>query len=155
MSVQRDLEAERVGHLDLLPFLAVPIGTRVSEVLARMREQRQNCALITDGDARLVGIFTERDVLHKVASRPESLTLHVEALMTPDPDTVTPEDRVHDALSFMNRGHYRHVPVVDRDGRIVGSLRDYAIIRFLSDRLPDTIYNRAPDDQVAKAPEGA
>src|SRR5262245_54726741 len=74
MSVQRDLEVERVGHLDLLPFLAVPIGTRVSEVLARMREERQNCALITDGDGRLVGIFTERDVLHKVATKPESLT---------------------------------------------------------------------------------
>jgi CBS domain-containing protein len=155
MSVQRDLEAERVEHLDLLPFLAVPIGTRVSEVLARMREERQNCALVTDGDGRLVGIFTERDVLHKVATKPESLSLHVEALMTPDPDTVTPEDRVAAALRFMNRGHYRHVPVVDREGRIVGNLRDYAIIRFLSDRLPDTIYNRAPDDQVAKAPEGA
>ena len=125
MSVERDLEAEAVGHLDLTPCLTVKIGTRV------------------------------RDVLHKVATDPKALGLHVEALMTPDPDTVTDNDRVGAALRFMNQGHYRHVPVVDGAGRVLGTLTDFAMIRFLSDRLPDKIYNRAPDDQVARAPEGA
>jgi CBS domain-containing protein len=155
MSVERDLEAEAVAHLDLSPSLTVKIGTRVREVLARMQGEGKDCALVVGSDGRLAGIFTGRDVLHKVAANPKALGLHVEALMTPDPDTVTDNDRVGAALRFMNHGHYRHVPVVDGAGRVLGLLSDFAMIRFLSDRLPDTIYNRAPDDQVARSPEGA
>ena len=155
MSVERDLEAEAVGHLDLTPCLTVKIGTRVREVLARMQAEGKDCALVVGPDGRLAGIFTGRDVLHKVATDPKALGLHVEALMTPDPDTVTDHDRVGAALRFMNQGHYRHVPVVDGAGRVLGTLSDFAMIRFLSDRIPDKIYNRAPDDQVARAPEGA
>jgi CBS domain-containing protein len=155
MGVERDLEAEQVGHLDLSPGLLVQVGTRVGDVVAQMCQAGRNCALVTGPDGRLAGIFTERDVLHKVATAPETLQMHIEAIMTPEPDIVAPEDCVGAALRFMNQGHYRHVPVVDRNGKVLGYLTDYAIIRFLSDRLQDKIYNRAPDDQVARTPEGA
>lgn len=156
MSVEKDLHGEQVSHLDLSSFITVRIGTRVEEVVRRMREDDRNCVLVTGYDGRLNGIFTERDVLQKVLGNPSSLNVNVEALMTSSPDTVQPGDSIAQALRLMNHGHYRHVPVVDRNGKVVGSLNHNAIIRFLCDRVPAMTYNLSPEpDRMAKSPEGA
>jgi CBS domain-containing protein len=155
MSLERDLRAEQVAHLDLSVVTAAESGTPVREVLERMRRAGHGCALITR-EGRLVGIFTERDALHKVVDRPDSWDGPIDNVMTPNPDTVGPRDPVAAALRSMNRGHYRNVPVVDADGKIVGNLTHYAILRFFSDRFQQEIYNLPPDpNQVPKAVEGA
>ncbi len=155
MSVEHDLQVERVSHLDLSRYTAVETGTPVSQVLRLMREQRRNCVLITDA-GRLAGIFTERDVLRKIVQAPETWSRPVDEFMTPNPDTVRPDDQVARALELMNAGHYRNVPVVDDQGRLVGNVTHYAIIAFLSDRFPEEIYNLPPEPyQVPKAPAGA
>jgi CBS domain-containing protein len=155
LSVERDLHTEPVTSLDLSAYVAVSAETPVREALAAMGERNQNCALITGADGRLAGILTERDVIHRVVTVPETLAAPVETVMTRNPDTLPPDGRVRDALHFMNRHHYRNVPVVDEAGRIVGNLTDYAIIRFIGSRLPDKVYNRPPEDQFPDAPEGA
>ena len=103
-----------------------------------------------------MGIFTERDVLKKVIDRPETWDCPVETVMTANPDTVRPTERVAAAMGLMNRGQYRNVPVLDVDGTLVGNLTHYAILRFFSDRFQQEIYNLPPEpDQVPRAPEGA
>ncbi|MSS72869.1 MAG: CBS domain-containing protein [Candidatus Latescibacteria bacterium] len=155
MSLQQDLRAERVGHMDLSAYVTVETDVRVNDVLRSMREQGYNCALVTKGE-RLVGIFTDRDVLRKVADAPETWGAPVDRLMTPTPHTVHPDDQVGRALDLMNTGHYRNMPVVDDGGKIVGNLTQFAIIKFLSDRFSQAVYNLPPEpDQVAKARDGA
>jgi CBS domain-containing protein len=155
MSLEHDLRAEPVTHLDLSVFTTAESGEPVRTVLERMRRAGHGCALVRQR-GRLVGIFTERDALQKVVDRPETWEGPVDAVMTAGPDTVAPNDPVATALRFMNRGHYRNVPVVDADGNIVGNLTHYAILNFFSDRFQQEIYNLPPDpDQVPKAPEGA
>ncbi len=155
MSPQQDLRAERVAHMDLSAYVIVETGTRVNDVLQRMREQRHNCALVAKRD-RLVGIFTDRDVLRKVVDAPATWEEPVDRLMTPAPQTVRPDDQVGHALDLMNAGHYRNMPVVDDSGRIVGNLTQFAIIKFLSDRFPQAIYNLPPEPELAaKARDGA
>jgi CBS domain-containing protein len=155
MRLEQDLQAEQVAHLDLSVFVAAERGTPVSDALAKMRQAGHGCTLVTQA-GRLVGIFTERDVLLKVIGRPEVLNSPVETVMTPDPSTVGPQDPVDAALRIMNRGHYRNVPVVDTDGNIVGNLTHYAILKFFSDRFQQEVYNLPPEpDQVPAAPEGA
>jgi signal-transduction protein with cAMP-binding, CBS, and nucleotidyltransferase domain len=155
MSLERDLRAERVAYLDLTFFSLADGATPVRTVLERMRNAGHGCALITQ-DGHLSGIFTERDVLHRVVDHPETWDRPVEAVMTACPDTVRPTEPVAAALRSMNRGHYRNVPVVDGDGKIVGNLTHYAILKFFSDRFQQEIYNLPPDpDQVPKSPEGA
>jgi signal-transduction protein with cAMP-binding, CBS, and nucleotidyltransferase domain len=155
MSLERDLRAEQVAYLDLSFFTTAEHGVSVRQVMERMRADGHGCALITQNN-RLVGIFTERDILRKVIDRPETWDGPVDAVMTPNPDTVSPTEPVAAALKYMNRGHYRNVPVVDANGTIVGNLTHYAILRFFSDRFQQEIYNLPPDpDQVPKAPEGA
>src|SRR5213593_42038 len=120
MSLERDLRAEQVAYLDLSFYSLADGATPVSTVLERMRNTGHGCALITQ-DGRLAGIFTERDVLQKVVDRPETWDRPVAAVMTPRPDTVRPTAPVAAALRSMNRGHYRNVPVVDGDGKIIGN----------------------------------
>jgi CBS domain-containing protein len=155
MSLERDLRAEQVAHLDLSVFTTAASGASVAAVLEQMRKERHGCALVTRA-GQLIGIFTERDVLLKVADRPETWSGPIDAVMTPRPQTVGPTDSVAAALRLMNRGHYRNVPVVDADGTIVGNLTHEAILKFFSDRFQHEIYNLPPDpDQVPRAPEGA
>lgn len=155
MPLEQDLQEERVSHLDLSRYATVESGTSVVETLKKMHQQRRNCILVTDG-GRLIGIFTERDVLRKIAQNPDTWSRPVDEFMTPNPETVRPDDRAARALELMNTGHYRNVPVVDDQGHLVGNVTHYAIIAFLSDRFPQEIYNLPPEpDQVPKAPAGA
>jgi CBS domain-containing protein len=76
--------------------------------------------------------------------------------MTRQPETVRPEDPVAEALKLMTAGHYRNVPVVASDGTLCGILTHAAIIKFLSDRFPQEIYNLPPEPELAaKARDGA
>src|SRR5712691_1199694 len=84
-------------------------------------------ALIMESD-RLLGIFTERDILTALKREPHTALDHpVADWMTPDPITVSPDVSVLEALRLMLRGGFRHLPVVSRE-KVVGivSLRDLA-----------------------------
>jgi CBS domain-containing protein len=90
-----------------------------------MAKRRIGAVPIVD-KGRLVGIFTERDVVLRIVAAgrdPNKTTLA--KVMTPDPDTLEPGDSVREALDLMQAGHYRHLPVVD-GGRLIGivSIRD-------------------------------
>jgi CBS domain-containing protein len=155
MSIERDLSVERVSRLDLSGFAQVSTGTPILEVLDIMRDQRLSAVLVTEED-RLVGIFTERDVLSRVADEASTWKLPVDDMMTFSPQTVSPDALVQEALRLMNAGHYRNVPVVDGDGAIVGNLSQYSIVQFLTDRYPREIYNLPPDpESIPRTPEGA
>ncbi len=98
---------------------------------ARVMTERHIGAILVAVDGRLQGIFTERDVLARVVAvglDPDDTVLG--GVMTPNPDTVAPNDTALEALRKMSERGYRHLPVVDSD-RLVGivSIRDlYAAV---------------------------
>jgi CBS-domain-containing membrane protein len=97
-------------------FLGVPPDAPATEVVSQMRQARLGCALIIDGE-KLVGIFTERDLLNKLtgnAAPPP--TTAIKQLMSPDPEVLFETDSVATALSKMSIGRYRHIPVQKSDG---------------------------------------
>lgn len=96
--------------------LRVDSNTPVREVVRRMKEEASNCALVVDGD-RLAGIFTEHDVLCKLAGgKDEALSAPISELMTHHPDVLKETDSVAAALNKMAVGRYRNVPVQREDG---------------------------------------
>ncbi len=66
-----------------------------------------------------------------VPVRKEKKTVKVKERMTRNPTAVTPEEALKDAVCKMERGHFRHLPVVDNDGKLIGMLsdRDIRLIR--------------------------
>ena len=97
-------------------FLGVAPDTPAIEVIKEMKTAHLGCALVLDG-GKLVGIFTERDLLQKLtgksASSPDTA---VKELMSADPETLKESDSVATALNKMSMGRYRHIPVAKADG---------------------------------------
>lgn len=74
-------------------------------------------------DGRLKGIFTERDALRIfVATRRNPDQTNLADVMTGDPSTIAPDATPEEAMHLMSAGNFRHVPVVDGDGRVLGVL---------------------------------
>ncbi len=156
MSLVQALQDARISHLDLSGSISMAGTVSVDEVLSRMRAGRSSVALIEDAEGRLIGIFTERDVLLKIAGEPSRLHDKVQDHMTVSPQTIVPEDTAGHALQFMHTGHYRNGPVLDEDGRAVGNLCLHAVIRFLTDHFPREVYPLPPEpEQIPRTREGA
>jgi len=143
MSLKEELEAEQVTHLDLSGYCQTERKTAVKEVLALMRQNRASVCLVLEG-GELAGIFTERDVMRKVALRPELLGEPVEAVMTPRPITISGRSSAAEALRLMHEKHIRNLPVVDENGRVAGDMTHRSIIQYLAARYPVEVLNRPP-----------
>ena len=155
MSLEHDLKQEQVIHLDLSKFTAVKVGTTVKDTVEAMRKANHHCAIVTD-QGRLVGILTDRDLLRKVVDAPELWDRPIETVMTPNPIAVNANDPADKALALMDEKHFRNVPVVDDEGQVVGNLTHQAIIKYLADRFPESVYNLPPDpDRVTSKRDGA
>src|SRR5262245_59318476 len=99
----------------------VPAGTTVAEAIAQMKARNVGYVLVTDAEGRLTGIFTERDVLLKVAGEMCDLSqIPVDKLMTPNPTALKPGEPIKHALFVMSHNSFRHVPILDDAGRPTG-----------------------------------
>ena len=99
--------------------------TTVAEAAALMRSRRVGSLLVCDGP-KLIGIFTERDALYRVLGQGlDPATTALEHVMTPQPQTINPDEPFRRALQIMYEGGFRHLPVVEF-GRPLGmvSVRD-------------------------------
>jgi CBS domain-containing protein len=104
----------------------VPPECSVAEAIRLMLAHRVGAVVVMDA-SRVVGVFTERDVLRKLAlSGRDPEKVPVSELMTAPVETALPQTSPGDALVSMLQHHFRHLPVVDSSGRLRGvlSLRD-------------------------------
>ena len=97
-------------------FLSVSPNASALEVIAKMKAAGVGCALVLK-DGKLVGIFTERDLLNKLTgknARPDNT--EVRELMSVNPEVLSENDSVAIAVNKMSIGRYRHIPVRRADG---------------------------------------
>lgn len=154
MGLEYDLSQERVMHLDLTKFTMVESGTSVRDTVAMMREKNYYRALVTQ-NGELVGIFTDRDILKKVVTSPETWDNPIDAVMSTSPFTVNTTDFAETAISLMNEKQFRNVPVLDEKKRVVGNLTHYSLIKHLADHVSSAVYNLPPDPgRVSKKRSG-
>ncbi|ADY01936.1 MAG: CBS domain-containing protein [Vulcanisaeta sp.] len=112
----------------------VPVTVRDDEplisVIRIMNERNIGSIIITDEEGRVIGVFTERDLLRLVASNIDISTLTVGDVMTKDVIVIEQDASLIKAVHIMAKHGIRHLPIVDEDGKIVGiiSIRDTAII---------------------------
>ena len=107
------------------PPVTVTRESTVVDAARRMRERNVGSVLVVDG-MRLAGIFTERDALFRVlAAARDPATTTLGEVMTPQPQTLHPDEPFLRALRVMHEGKFRHLPVVEF-GRPLGgvSVRD-------------------------------
>jgi CBS domain-containing protein len=111
------LLGEHLDDLGAPPPLMVTPDTPVDAVIAMLHETGADCVLVMTDD-RLVGIFTDRDAVVKVAGK-RLEAFHVRDFMTPDPVVLRHDDPIAVAIHKMAVGGFRHIPIVE-DGRPTG-----------------------------------
>ncbi|WP_179380705.1 CBS domain-containing protein [Jannaschia marina] len=99
--------------------LTGPPDQMVSEAVAAMSDKNYGCVIVTDGDDKVLGVVTERDVMNKlVAKGLDAKTTKLSDIMTADPRVATETDDMLEWLRMMSNERFRRLPVVDSEGRI-------------------------------------
>jgi CBS domain-containing protein len=129
--VEMSLLTDPVSTLDPRPPVTVPATADLGSAVREMMDRKVGAILVTGPAGELVGILTERDVLTKVAGADGYDRLPVSRFMTPSPVTVAATDILAAALSKMDAGGYRHLPVVS-DGKPVGVISVRDVLRHLT-----------------------
>lgn len=112
----------------------------LAEASAKMWRQQTGSLLVMEG-SRLVGIVTERDVLRTVGEGHDPKSVSLRDVMTSDVVTVKSDLSVREAAQIMFDKWFRHLPVVDNSGDVVGivSLRDLNGLVAEGMEEPDTL----------------
>jgi CBS domain-containing protein len=132
-AVEASVLNDPVRTLKFKTPVTIPVDGKLGLALDRMVEHGVGALLVVDSEGRLVGILTERDYVRKVVGQLSDYAHHpLQKYMTPDPETVGPEDRIAVALLKMDDGGYRHLPVVEEDGRPVGLVSVRDVIRHVT-----------------------
>ena len=98
----------------------------VFEAIAEMADRGVG-ALLVVSQGQLVGIISERDLVHAIAKGgAAALTDPVGSHMTPNPETCTETDTVETVMEVMTQGRFRHVPVLDDSMRLCGMISIFA-----------------------------
>ena len=102
---------------------AVSLEASVADAVRRMLDHHVGAVAVVDREKRVAGIFTERDVLRKLAlsGRDPEQTLVREVMTTPV-ELATSETGPGEALITMVDRHFRHLPIVDSESRLLGML---------------------------------
>ncbi len=142
---------------ELQPVIAAAPQDSLRSVINVMAEKHVGCTLIVEND-RLVGVFSERDVLRKVTTTGVDIdATPVGELMTRNPETLRQDDELVYALHQMALGGYRHIPLLDGAGKPVAvvSMRD--IVGYLVSLYPDEVMTLPsnPDKSITQTREGA
>lgn len=111
-----------VKRLRLSKALTIPEATTVLDACRRMSTRRVDAALLTDSNALLCGIITDKDVATRViAEGLKPAETSVSKVMTKNPVFVMADTLAVDALTKMVQGNFRHLPVVE-NGEVIALL---------------------------------
>lgn len=132
-----------IRDLSLPEPLIVQRGSMLRAAIEMMQAERRPCVLVCDG-RRVAGIFTERDILNRLTLGAVDYSLPIDGVMTPDPKTLAPDDRVADAIRLMTKEGYRHIPLVDASGLGAGLLSARDVLGYIAEHFPTEILNLPP-----------
>jgi CBS domain-containing protein len=114
----------------------VSVEATAEQAIQTMLDRRVGAVAVVDENQRVAGIFTERDVLRRLSlsGREPAKTL-VRELMTTPVEMATLDTSPGEAVATMVERHYRHLPIVDDDGRLLGMLSIRNVLQTRVDTL--------------------
>lgn len=117
-----------------IPLVTVTPGATVLEAVQIMHKEHIGAVAIVENDS-LAGIFSERDLMNRVVlERLDPEKTLVREVMTSPVETIRRELTADDALKLMLEKHIRHLPVIDREGKLTGML---SIRSLLHDKVAE------------------
>lgn len=124
-----DVPVERLMSTDLVTIAS---GATAADAAKRMLETGVSSILVVDDDGHLAGLITATDFVSLVRRNDPNDETPVEAFMTTDLVTVSPNDSVEELAKPTDRG-YTHLPVVSEDNELVGIVSTTDLTAYLSE----------------------
>jgi CBS domain-containing protein len=100
---------------------------KVIDSVEKMAKYKVGSVVIID-DGKVLGIITERDIINLVASK-KDLNEKLELHMTKNPITIYFDENLEKAIQIMKEKNIRHLPVVNKEGKLIGMISARDIIR--------------------------
>ena len=115
---------------------SVSVEATAEQAIRTMVDRHVGAVAVIDENRRVAGIFTERDVLCRLAlGEHDPKTTSVRKMMTTPVEMATRSTTAGEALATMVERHYRHLPIVDDDGRLLGMLSIRNVLQAQIDTL--------------------
>jgi CBS domain-containing protein len=152
--VGRDLLRTAIAEVRRGPAITVPPDAPASKAVELMRSKRVSAVLVVERRKarRVVGIFTERDLVNRALPARAWARTPVERFMTPSPETLRAKDPVAYAVNKMSVGRFRHVPLVDDAGRATGMISIRDVADLIVELCPEEILNLPSEPELAMHP---
>ena len=115
-------DSRPVSKLRPTPPITLSDSSSILQVAQAMAAKRSDAALLVDANKGLSGILTDNDITRRVVAAFKDTSTEVSGVMTKNPKCVASSDSAIEALTVMVENHFRHLPVVDKSGGIVGVL---------------------------------
>lgn len=147
--IQKALVANPVSLLEPASPILVKRDTSVRDAISKMKEHHQGAVCVVDDAGKLIGIFSERDVLMRVVG----MDLDVRAtslgkVMTPNPEALRSTSKIAFALNRMSVGGFRNLPIVDDSGRPIGIVFTRHFVKFIVSLFPEATLNLPPAEAL-------
>jgi CBS domain-containing protein len=136
--VEAAMSVVKIAHV---PPATVETNATVLDAVQVMAEEGVGAvAVMEKGELR--GIFTERDLMLRVVLRnrsPKEATMA--EVMTSPPKTAPDQTTAEDALNFMVENHVRHLPVVSKEGKLLGMLSIRNVLEHMVEDLQRELHS--------------
>ena len=155
MNLRDNLAQEAAEALKVADAVTLGPKATVGDAVAALQECETGCVVVTEND-KPVGILTERDILTKVEAGTLPRDTPISEVMTSPPEVIDAGCSVATVIRRMHRGGYRHMPLLDHEGRLRGAVSVSGIVEYLAEHVPAAVFNLPPDPaQKQFAREGA
>ena len=129
----------KVIRIAQVPPPTVTVDATVLEAVWSMQNARTGATAILEGE-KLVGIFSERDVmLRVVAAQRDAAATQVQKVMTSTVKSVFEDQDAGDALELMVANHVRHLPILDSQGSLTGLISIRNLLQHHVEELADQL----------------
>ncbi|RMF04087.1 MAG: CBS domain-containing protein [Chloroflexi bacterium] len=116
--------------------LTAHVDISLADAVARLKEVNVGFLALVDDDGNLAGVFTEWDIFTKVACKIKDMSQErVKDYMTPNVTTLGRSDTIAHALHLMAINHFRHIPIVNEDGKPEGVISFRSVVHFLEENF--------------------
>ncbi len=152
---QQLVKSIKIGQIVNPRLIQAPPEISVRTAVEIMQNNKSGYIVVADHTRKVVGMFTETDVLNRVLGKKDAWTKPVAEFMTKSPIVLSVNDTVGRAIEIMGKNRFYHIPLVDDKGCLVNVISVRTLIRFLAEFYPTEIYNLPPKyDQTMETAEG-
>ncbi|MBI3599297.1 MAG: CBS domain-containing protein [Nitrospinae bacterium] len=114
-------------------FITTGTKAKVSDITIALISGEVSGLPVVDNEKRVVGIITEFDIIRAVKQGKDLKNVTAEDIMTKNPITVNEDTPVSDIINILETKHIIRVPVVDKDGKLVGIVSRRDILKGVTE----------------------